>query len=132
EAIDGSVIAFQNSQLFTKNYKNLTRNHGYVLSKIAFGVAYGSNAKQVTTVVEQSVKEAMAQKTLKGIDTKKPVTTVLTELGDSSVNFVFCAWVDVTKQPVVESNIRTLIYNTLNENNIEIPFPQQDVHIIKE
>ena len=132
EAIDGSVIAFQNSQLFTKNYKNLTRNHGYVLSKIAFGVAYGSNAKQVTTVVEQSVKEAMAKKALKGIDTKKPVTTVLTELGDSSVNFVFCAWVDVTKQPVVESNIRTLIYNTLNENNIEIPFPQQDVHIIKE
>ena len=29
EALDGSVIAFQNSQLFTKNYKNMTKNHGY-------------------------------------------------------------------------------------------------------
>ncbi|MDO5447911.1 MAG: mechanosensitive ion channel, partial [Prevotellaceae bacterium] len=31
EATDGSVIAFQNSQLFTKNYKNLTKNHGWEL-----------------------------------------------------------------------------------------------------
>lgn len=49
EALDGSVIAFQNSQLFTLNYKNLTRNHGYVMSEIPFGVAYGSNAKGLQT-----------------------------------------------------------------------------------
>ena len=29
--LDGSVMAFQNSALFSKNFKNLTRNHGYVL-----------------------------------------------------------------------------------------------------
>ena len=34
EALTGEVITFQNSQLFTKNYKNLTRNHGYVLQII--------------------------------------------------------------------------------------------------
>ena len=42
EALDGSVIAFQNAQLFTKNYKNLTRNHGNELAIIPVGVAYGS------------------------------------------------------------------------------------------
>ena len=126
ESIDGSVIAFQNSQLFTKNYKNLTRNHGFVLSKIEFGVAYGSNVKQVTDLIINAVKAAK----IAGIDKKKPVTAVLSELGDSSVNFTLCSWVDVQKQPVVESMLRTLIYNTLNSNNIEIPFPQQDVHII--
>jgi len=36
---DGSVIAFQNSQLFTKNYKNMTRNHGYELHILDVGVA---------------------------------------------------------------------------------------------
>ena len=41
EAVDGSVIAFQNSQLFTKNYKNLTKNHGYELHILEVGVAYG-------------------------------------------------------------------------------------------
>lgn len=126
EAIDGSVIAFQNSQLFTQNYKNLTRNHGYVLSKIGFGVAYGSNAKQVADLIIKTVKDSKMQ----GIDKKKPVTAVLDDLADSSVNFILQTWVDVRKQPYIESNLRTLIYETLNNNNIEIPFPQQDVHII--
>ena len=41
EGIDGSVIAFTNSQLFTKNYKNLTKNHGLELDVLEVGVAYG-------------------------------------------------------------------------------------------
>jgi small-conductance mechanosensitive channel len=40
EALDGSVIAYQNSQLFTLNYKNLTKNHGNELAVIPVGVAY--------------------------------------------------------------------------------------------
>ena len=47
EALDGSIISFQNSQLFTKNYKNLTKNHGYELAVIPVGVAYGTNAAEV-------------------------------------------------------------------------------------
>lgn len=126
EALDGSVIAFQNSQLFTKNYKNLTRNHGYVLSQISFGVAYGSNATKVVELIVNTIKRSKIQ----GLSTKKGISTILTDLGDSSVNFILRTWVDVTKQPIVESALRTLIYDTLNANNIEIPFPQQDVHII--
>ncbi|MCF0202798.1 MAG: mechanosensitive ion channel [Bacteroidaceae bacterium] len=126
EAIDGSVIAFQNSQLFTKNYKNLTRNHGYVLSKISFGVAYGSNAKQVADLIVKTVTEAR----IPGIDRKKAVSTALVDLADSSVNFMLYSWVDVIKQAAIESQLRTLIYDTLNNNGISIPFPQQDIHII--
>lgn len=125
EAVDGSIIAFQNSQLFTKNYKNLTRNHGYVVSKINFGVAYGSKPKEVTSLITQAVKAAR----IPGVDRKKTPTIILSDLADSSVNFILIVWVDVTKQAIVESNLRTLIYNTLNEHGIEIPFPQQDVHI---
>jgi small-conductance mechanosensitive channel len=39
-------------------------------------------------------------------------------------------WVDVVKQAATVSEIMANIYNVLNENNIEIPFPQRDVHII--
>ena len=46
EAIDGSVIAFTNSQLFTKNYKNMTKNHGYELDILEVGVAYGTDIVQ--------------------------------------------------------------------------------------
>ena len=43
ESLYGEIITFQNSQLFTNNYKNLTRNHGYVLAVVPYSVAYGSN-----------------------------------------------------------------------------------------
>ena len=51
EATDGSVIAFQNSQLFSKNYKNMTKNHGYELDILEVGIAYGSNVKEVKQIL---------------------------------------------------------------------------------
>lgn len=125
EAIDGSVIAFQNSQLFTKNYKNLTRNHGYALSTVKFGVAYGCGVKQVCALIEQTIR------TLDNpyIDKKKAIKAIFTDFGDNSIDFKLLCWVDVTKQGAVESEIRECIYDALNAHNIEIPYPQRDVYI---
>ena len=125
EATDGSVIAFQNSQLFTKNYKNLTRNHGFELSVVNFGVGYGTNVERMRKVIIAAV-EAM---NIPYIDKEKPLSVLFTEFGDNSINFKFVCWVDVTKQVVTESQISECIYNTLNENDIEMPFPKRDVYI---
>ena len=126
EATDGSVIAFTNSQLFTKNYKNLTKNHGYVLATIPFGVAYGTDMKRVIKLVEDSTNALK----LPSVDKKKKAKVIFYEFGDNSINFKMLCWVDVVKQAVTVSEIMANIYNVLNENNIEIPFPQRDVHII--
>ena len=125
EATDGSVIAFQNSQLFTKNYKNLTRNHGFELSFVNFGVGYGTNVERMRKVIIAAV-EAL---NIPYIDKEKPLSVLFTEFGDNSINFKFICWVDVTKQVVTESQISECIYNTLNENDIEMPFPKRDVYI---
>ena len=125
EALTGEVITFQNAQLFAKNYKNLTRNHGYILQTITFGVAYGSNIGQVKKLIEQALNEAE----IDGIDTTKPIFTRVTELADSSVNLKAFVWSDALLRGAISSQVLAVIYDTLNENNIEIPFPQQDVHI---
>ncbi len=125
EATDGSVIAFQNSQLFTKNYKNLTRNHGFELSVVKFGVGYGTNVDKLRKVLISAV-EALD---LPYIEKEKPMSILFTEFGDNSINFKFVCWVDVTKQAATESQITECIYNTLNENGIEMPFPKRDVYI---
>lgn len=125
EATDGSVIAFQNSQLFTKNYKNLTRNHGYELSVVKFGVGYGTDVKFMRKVVISAV-EAL---NIPYIDPKKAMSVLFTEFGDNSINFKFICWVDVTKQVATESLIKECIYNALNANNIEMPFPKRDIYI---
>ena len=125
ESVFGEVITFQNSQLFTKNYKNLTRNHGYVLQVIPYGVAYGSNLQQVMTLVDEAVNNLNH----KWVDKSKKVRSVVGELGDSSINFKMFVWTNASKKADVISDVLRTIYDTLNQNGIEIPFPQQDVHI---
>ena len=121
---DGSVIAFQNSQLFTKNYKNLTRNHGYELDVIVIGVAYGSNAAQVKALLTDTVSNLDCR------DKKKDVNVVFSNFGADSIDFKVLVWVPVMTRTYADGEIKEAIYNCLNENNIEIPFPQRDVHII--
>ncbi|MDE7085224.1 MAG: mechanosensitive ion channel family protein, partial [Prevotella sp.] len=125
ESLYGEVITFQNSQLFSKNYKNLTRNHGYVLQVIPYGVAYGSNLQQVIALVDAAVDGLHHQ----WMDNTKKVKSVVGELGDSSVNLKMFVWADAVKKSYVISDVLRTIYDTLNQNGIEIPFPQQDVHI---
>ena len=127
ESLYGEIITFQNAQLFSKNYKNLTRNHGYVLAVIPFGVAYGSNLKQVTTLVEDALNGLNHQ----WIDHKKKVKCVVSEMGDSSVNFHLFVWADAPKKSYVVSDVLKCVYETLNAHDISIPFPQRDVHIIQ-
>lgn len=124
DTVDGSVIAFQNSQLFTKNYKNLTKNHGFELAVIPIGVAYGSNINMVKDLISSSVNKLSCH------EKKHDVKVVFTEFGDNSINLKILVWVPVLTHTYAVSEIMETIYNALMENHIEIPFPQRDLHII--
>ena len=128
ESLYGEVITFQNAQLFKNNYKNLTRNHGYVLAVVPFGVAYGSNLKEVTNLIEETLNSIHHQ----WIDQTKRVRCVVSEMADSSVNFNLFVWADAPKKSYVVSDVLKCVYETLSQNGIQIPFPQRDIHIIKE
>lgn len=123
ETTDGSTIAFQNSQLFTKNYKNLTHNHGYELHVLDVGVAYGTNVKEAKETIIEAVSK------LSCINHAKGVKVVLKELGDSALVMKVLVWLNVFTQYSDDGEIFEAIYNALNEKGIEIPFPQTDVHI---
>ena len=123
EAIDGSVIAFQNSQLFSKNYKNMTKNHGYELDALEVGVAYGSNIKEVKQIL---IKELLK---LDCINKEKGVKVLLKSFDDSCITLKIVVWVNVLTQAMDDATIMECIYDTLNEHNIEIPFPQREITI---
>ncbi len=129
---DGCVIAFLNSSLFSKNFKNITRNHSYEWVKVPVGVAYGSNVEEVRQMLIKAVNN-LEEKAPDGrdiIDTTRPVSVVFDEFGDNSVNLFVTYWVLVEEKFSKTGQVKEAIYNTLNEHNIEIPFPQRDVHII--
>ena len=127
ESLYGEVITFQNSQLFTYNYKNLTRNHRYVLAVVYYSVAYGSDLQQVINVVEEATNKLKKS----WMDPSKKIVSVVGELGDSGVNMKLFVWVTAPKLSSMTSEVLSCIYDTLKANNISIPFPQRDIHIVK-
>lgn len=123
EATDGSVIAFQNSQLFSKNYKNMTKNHGYELDILEVGIAYGSNVKEVKQILIDALMK------LDCIYQDKGVKVLLKSFDDSCITLKIVVWVNVLTQAIDDATIMECIYDTLNNHNIEIPFPQREITI---
>lgn len=128
---DGCIIAFLNSSLFNKNFKNITKNHSYELVKEPFGVAYGVNVDEVRGMIIKAVK-GLITKTADGretINSKRPISVVFDEFGDSSVNLYVTYWVLAEDKFATSCRVKEAVYDTLNAHGIEIPFPQRDIHI---
>ena len=123
DALDGSTIAFQNSQLFTKNYKNMTKNDGYEVGVIEVGVAYGTNVKEVRELLIDAIAEL-------GITNEnKDIIVRLQSFDDSCITLKILVWLNVLTQGNDISVVMECIYDTLNNNGIEIPFPQREITI---
>lgn len=128
---DDCVMAFLNSTLFAKNFKNLTRNHSYELIKIPVGVAYGSNVGRVREVLVNEVMQLQRNDKYERpiINPARGVVVLFDNFGDSSVDLIVATWVLVEEKVGFKSQAKEIIYNTLNREGIEIPFPQRDVHV---
>ena len=98
-----------------------------MLAVVPFGVAYGSDIRKVQRVVEEAVNGLHHQ----WIDHSKRIKSVVSEMADSSINFKLFVWADAPKKSYVVSDVLKCVYDTLNQNGIQIPFPQQDVHLIQ-
>lgn len=128
---DGAVMSFTNSTLFNNNFKNLSKNNSYELVAIPVGVAYGTDVKKVREVLVDRLKD-LCVKDAYGrdvVDSTRGITVAFSDFGDSSVDLVVKQYVLVEEKIAYQAAARELIYNTLNENSIEIPFPQRDLHI---
>ena len=123
ETLDGSIICFQNMQIFNQNYRNLTRNHGYELCRVVIGVTYGTDVAHTRTLI----LEALSQ--VKLLSSKHSSYVNLEEFADSSINLAVNVWVPVEQRYIVLSSVREAIYNSFKKNGIEIPFPQQELKI---
>ena len=130
----GTQVAFLNASLFGKNFTNITRNNPYELTVIGVGVAYGTDFKKLRSALEKGL-EALKTKDAYGRDIIEPnygIKIRFENFGDSSVDVIVKQHVLVPEQIEFRYRCRELIYNVLAENGITIPFPQRDVHMIKD
>ena len=134
ETIDGAEMSFLNATLFAKNFSNLTRNHGYEFVKITVGVAYGTDIQRVRELLGEALQK-LQDKDAFGrdiVDSKRGISITLEDMDDSAVTIAVKQQVLVAERIGYIDRAKEVIYNTLNENGIAIPFPQCDVHLIKE
>ena len=134
ETVDGAEMSFLNATLFAKNFSNLTRNHGYEFVKITVGVAYGTDIQRVRELLGEAM-QTLQDKDAFGrdiVDTKRGVSVTLEDMDDSAVTIAVKQQVLVAERVGYIDRAKELIYNTLNENGIAIPFPQCDIHLVKD
>jgi small conductance mechanosensitive channel len=93
---------------------------------LVIGVDYGSDVREAKKILEDILVANS-----KILTDPEPVVA-LAELADSSVNFNVRPWVKSEDYWVVRAEVLEQVKLTLDEKGIGIPFPQMDVHLIKE
>lgn len=104
---------------------NWTFTNNLVRMKVPIGVSYDSDPHQCLKLVI-----AAAQSIDRVLSEPKPVCHVL-GFGDSSIDLELRFWISDPTNGVanVKSQVLLNIWDTFKENNIEIPYPQSDLHI---
>ena len=91
-----------------------------------FGIGYGDDGTKAESVL-RSLCEADSR-----ILKDPEVFIALNELADSSVNYVVRAWVEASDYWAVYFDMNKKVYETFDKEGLNIPFPQMDVHLLKE
>ena len=133
QTLEDTLIAFTNTTLFNKNFKNLTRGSAYEYVKVTVGVSYGTDMEKVRALLLDASQKLMTKDRYgrNVVDAKRGITVAIDEFGDSSIEIAMKQYVLVEERFGFIARAKELIYATLNENGINIPFPQRDVHIVQ-
>lgn len=125
--LDNKVIVVPNTQLATNTLTNYTRSEKRRVD-VNVGIAYGEDINKARKVL---VDLAMSHPDVLKDGADAPVVAVL-ELGASSINLQLRAWTKTENYWGVMGALTQGTYETLKENQIEIPFNQLQVHINKD
>ena len=122
---DNKIIIIPNGGLST----GLMRNYSWEATRRVdweFGIAYGDDYTKAKAVIARLLDAD-------GRVLKDPAYFIaLTSLGESSVNIVVRAWVNAGDYWGVYFDMNEKVYKTFAEENLNIPFPQLDVHLHKQ
>ncbi|MCV2884106.1 mechanosensitive ion channel [Aestuariibacter sp. AA17] len=123
---DGVHMLIPNSKLLENTVVNWTLKDKLIRTTVRVGVAYGSPARTVKTLIEQAVSESANV-----LQDPAPLV-IFDDFGDNALMFEVYFWIEATVERdlrVIRSDIRFRIDELFSENNIVIAFPQRDVHV---
>jgi small conductance mechanosensitive channel len=119
---DNIRVIIPNAQITGGNIKNYTVN-GTRRVDLVVGVSYEDDLKKANQVITDVLKADSR------VLDDPPFTVAVSELADSSVNFVVRPWVNAVDYWDAYFDITEEIKLSLDKNGVSIPFPQRDLHI---
>ncbi len=124
---DNTLIILPNAKLLSEKITNLSYPNPVMRVKVDVGVAYGTDVEKAKSIMERVAAEQAD--VLKEPEPK----AYFIEFGNSALNLVLIGRVGkYTNAWDTQNQLRERIYKAFADENIEIPFPQMDVHIQKE
>lgn len=121
---DNKRVIVPNGQIMNSIITNYSANDTRRIDMIV-GVSYDDDLDKVRKTLEELV--AAESRIL-----KEPTCRIaVSELADSSVNFVFRPWVKTSDYWGVKFELTEAIKKRFDREGISFPYPQQDVHLYK-
>lgn len=122
---DNIIVIMPNSEFIVKPVVNWTATDRQVRFSLSVGVGYGSDPEQVRDLLLQVAMQNKKVLTLPAPD------VIFTGFGDSSLNFDLRYWTiaEVQTPMILKSDLYFAIFRVFKEHDIEIPFPQRDLHL---
>jgi small-conductance mechanosensitive channel len=131
---EGNSIIFTNSALFDKNFLNLTRNNPYEYLKLSFTVKYDTDVESARALLKEAC-QALLTKDKEGRDIVEPgygLHVVVDKFDENGISFALKQDVLVSERYGYISRAKEIIFKTLIDNHIEIPFQQIAVHMVQD
>nr|MBN2277739.1 mechanosensitive ion channel [candidate division Zixibacteria bacterium] len=124
QTLNNIAIIVPNSEFISSYVTNWSYGDPKVRMKIDVGVSYNSDLDTVVRALMEVADEHP-------VVMKVPQPDVLLEsFGDSAWNMILRIWLPDTKRYyIIKSEINTAIVRKFRQHNIEIPFPQRDLHV---
>lgn len=123
--VDNKTVIVPNANLTGSSLTNFTTQKKRML-ECTVGVSYSSDIRQTKEVLYRTAADCRYR--LDG----EPINVFVSELADSSVNMGVRLWVAASDYFPAKWELTENIKLALDENGIQIPFPQMDVHMQKD
>lgn len=121
---DNKRVIVPNGKLTGDNIVNFSAHDTRRLD-LTFGVSYSDNLDKVRQVLQGVILQD-------GRILKDPAPAILvSQLGDSSVNFIARVWVKTADYWAVSFDTIEKVKKTFDSEGVSIPFPQRDIHLIQ-
>ena len=122
---DDKILIIPNHKFLNEILYNWTQNNEVTREYIDVGVAYGTDIVLVKALLLGITLQE------ERILNKPEPNVFFQDFGDSALQFRLHFYVkDSFHVPLLKSDLRYQIYEVFKENNINIPFPQRDIHIV--